>query len=319
MALILGKIADEKGLRKKFFLLFVFLTSFFGFLLYIFYENPYLALFVFVLMAIFHQQSMVFYNSMLLDFKEKGFTSGLGVAFGYIGSSISLIFLAKILNIPDVFLIVSLIFLILSFPSFLFLENPQKTSKVSAVQLFKEKRFIFTIISILSLTEVANTLIAIMGIYLKQVYSFENLTIYKIIGISAIGGIIGGIFWGYLSDKFKIEKIFLFGFFLWIIFLILLPITAANIIYLIGFLAGFSLSHIWTVSRVLIIEKFPSGQVSTRMSFLSLTERIASTTGLLVWSLLLLITEDNFRLSAFLMIVFPLVGLFFYKISFKEL
>ncbi len=318
LALILGKVADEKGLRKGFFLLFSILTTLSGIALYLFYKSIYLALFVFILMAIFHQQTIVFYNSMLVSFEDKGFTSGLGVAFGYVGSAISLIFLAKLLKIPDVFLISAVIFLFLSFPSFLFLENPKVKTKVSIKEIIKERDFLFTIISILSLTEVANTLIAVMGIYLREVYRFEDFLIYRIIGISAIGGVIGGIFWGYLSDRFRVEKIFLLGFFLWIFFLILLPFIPADFVYFIGFLAGFSLSHIWTVSRILLIEKFPEKQVSTRMSFLSLTERIASTTGLVVWSFLLLITDNNFKLSAFLMILFPIAGLCFYRVSYKK-
>ena len=313
LALLFGKVADEKGLRKGFFLLFTALTVSCGIFLYFFYKSIYLAFFIFILMAIFHQQSMVFYNSMLVSFEGRGFTSGLGVSFGYIGSAVSLIFLANILNIPNVFLISALIFLFFSLPSFFFLENPKIKDRISIKEVLKEKKFIFLIISILSLTEVANTLIAIMGIYLREVYGFNDSVIYKVIGVSAVAGVIGGIFWGYLSDRFKTEKIFLFGFFLWIFFLVLLPFTPSKLIYLIGFLAGFSLSHIWTVSRVLIIEKFPEKQVSTRMSFLSLTERIASTTGLMVWSLLLLITENNFELSAFLMVLFPLTGFFFYR------
>ncbi len=319
LALFLGKLADEKGLRKNFFFLFVILTALCAIGLYIFHKTPYTALLLFILMAIFHQQALVFYNSILLNFKEKGFTSGLGVAFGYVGSAVSLIFLAKFLNIPSVFLITAFIFLIFALPSLIILKNPSHVSKVSIKSILKEKKFIFTIFAVLSLTEVANTLIAVMGIYLKKVYGFEDVQIYKIIGISAFGGIVGGVFWGYLADKFKIEKIFLFGFLLWVTFLVLLPFISSKFVFFIGFLAGFSLSHIWTVSRILIIEKFPPEQVSTRMSFLSLTERIASTTGLIIWSLLLLITGDNFKLSAFLMVLFPLIGLLFYKISFKEI
>jgi UMF1 family MFS transporter len=318
IALILGKIADQKRLRKKFFVFFVFLTSFFCFLLYVFYDNPFISLLVFILLAISHQQTMVFYNSMLLDFEEKGIVSGIGVAFGYIGSATALVFLAKYLNIPDVYIVVFLIFLIFSFPSIYFLKNPEISTKISIISIFKEKKFIFTILAILSLTEVANSLVALMGIYLNKVYGLENVEIYKIIGLSAIGGIVGGIFWGFLTDKYKAEKIFLFGFFIWTMFLILLPVIPENLILFIGFIAGAALSHIWTVSRVLILEKFPSQEASTRLSFLSLTERIASTTGLLAWSLFLLLTGNNFKLSAFLMVVFPVAGIIFYRLSIKK-
>ena len=314
-ALILGKIADSRGYRKLFFIFFVSLTAFFCLLLFFTSDHPILSLVVFSAMAISHQQAFVFYNSLLLDFESRGTVSGLGVAFGYIGSAVALIFLAKKLHIPDAYLITAGIFYILALPSMVFLNNPKQREEGSIIGVFKEKRFIFTIISILSLTEVANTLIAIMSIYLKKVYGFEDVYIYKIIGFSAIGGIVGGFLWGRLTDIFNVERIFPIGFALWIGFLSVLPIIPAKIVLVVGLSAGFALAHLWTTSRILIIEKFPEGQASLRLSFLSLTERIASTTGLFTFSLFLWMTSNDFRLSALLMVVFPLIGLFFFYAS----
>lgn len=311
-AVILGKFADSKGLRKQFFILFTILTTLSTFFLSFSYPFPFLSLIIFLLMAIFHQQAFVFYNSLLLNFESKGFVSGLGVSFGYIGSAIALIFLAKYLKLPDAYIFVAFIFLILSLPSFLFLKNPDFKEKINLKDIFKDKYFIFTIISILSLTEVANTLIAMMSIYLRKVYNFEDIFIYKVIGLSAIGGIIGGVFWGYITDRFSAKKVFPIGFILWSLFLVILPITPNYFVLMVGFLAGFSLAHLWSVSRIFILENFPPSQSSVRLSFLSLTERIASTTGLLTWSLFLFITNDNYKLSAFLMIIFPIIGFLFY-------
>ncbi len=311
-ALILGKIADERGLRRNFFIGFSVLTFITGVSLWFLFKFPYLSLFFFSLMAIFHQQSLVFYNSLLLDFEKRGFVSGLGVAFGYVGSATALVFLAKYLKLPDAYIYVSLIFLTLALPSFIALENPKETGRVNIRNIFKDKRFLFLILSILSLTEVANTLIAMMGIYLRNVYGFENVMIYKVIGLSATGGILGGLFWGKFIDFLSPRIVFPVGFLLWISFITLLPFTPKEYIMIAGFIAGFSLAHLWTTSRVLIIEEFPKSEVSVRLSFLSLTERVASTTGLLTWTLFMYITEDNYRMSAFLMVIFPLVGLVLY-------
>ena len=313
-ALFLGKIADTRGLRKHFYVIFTVLTASMPVFLWAFYNEPFLSLLFFVLMAIFHQQAFVFYNSLLLDFESKGSVSGLGVAFGYIGSAVALIFLAKYLHLPDAYLIVALIFLFLSFPSFLYLKNPTEKGKVSIKEIFSDKKFLILIVSVLSLTEVANTLIAMMSIYLKEVYNLAGKDIYAVIGLSAIGGVLGGILWGKLIDIFSPDKVFPIGFLLWIFFIILLPFVPKKLILFAGFLAGLSLAHLWTTSRVFIIEKFPKSQVSLRLSFLSLTERIASTTGLLTWTFFLWITENNFQLSAFLMVIFPIVGIVFFRL-----
>lgn len=313
-ALYIGKFADTRTLRKPLFAIFGFLTGVFCLLIGFSYGLPFLALLVFLLMAVSHQQTLVFYNSMLLSFEERGFTSGLGVALGYVGSAFALVFLAEHLKEPDVYFVVSPIFLISMFPSLLALENPPQRSPVRLKEIFKDRRFLLLIASILSITEVANTLVAMMGVYLREVFSMEDFQIYRVIGTSALGGVLGGLLWGRLSDLLGVKRIFPIGFLLWATFLATLPFAPKELILLWGAIAGLSLSHVWTTSRVLILSEFPEGEASVRLSFLSLTERVASTTGLLLWGLLLLMTEDNFPLSAGIMAVFPLLGflLFWY-------
>jgi UMF1 family MFS transporter len=316
-ALQIGKYTDKTGKRKEGFIIFVTITALLCFLLGFITNSPFLSLLIFSLMSISHQQSFVFYNSLLLNFDTKGLASGLGVSFGYIGSAVALIFFAKLLSIPDVYFITALIFFFLALPSMIFLKNPNKTNNVQLKKVFKDKRFILTVLSVLSLTEVANTLIAMMSIYLKNVFGFDDVEIYKIIGLSAVGGILGGVFWGFVSDRFSTDKVFPIGFFLWITFLFMLSFIPKNFVLIAGFLAGFSLAHLWTISRVYIISHFPEEEISTRMSFLSLTERLASTTGLFIWGVLLWITSDNYKLSALLMSVFPTIGLILFLYSKK--
>lgn len=316
-ALYLGKFADRTGKRKELFSVFVLLTMLMGVFLYFSSDFPVASLLIFSLMAVFHQQCFVFYNSLLLNFQQKGFASGLGVSFGYIGSATALIFLAERLSIPDVYIIVSLIFLTLSAPAMITLQNPAHRQEVSIKEIFHDRRFLLTIISILFLTEVANALIALMGIYLRKVYGFEDNLIYKVIGFSAIGGILGGVFWGLVSDRLGSKRVFPVGFFLWTAVFSLIPLVSKEQVFYFGFFAGFSLAHLWTVSRAYLIDSFPSGEVSTRMSFLSLSERIASTTGLIIWGALLYVTGDNYVLSASLMVVFPVLGFITYRLSLK--
>ncbi len=319
-SIYIGKIADEKGYRKNFFILFSLFTFLSILCIYFSHEFYIVALVLFLLSAIFHQQAFVFYNSLLLDFENKGFTSGLGVSFGYVGSAIALIFFADNLEIPAIFLVASLIFIVFSFPSFIYLENPpiKKTQGIKLKEIFKDTKFLLVIVSILMLTEVANTIISMMGVYLKFVFNLESKEIYKIVGFSAIGGIIGGIFWGYIVEKFKINKIFPLAFPLWIIAIITGYLISKEFLIPLGLFIGFALSHLWTTSRVFLIENFPREEISIRMSFLSLSERIATSLGLIFWATALLITSNNYRLSFLLMIVFPLTSLIIFYIFLKK-
>ncbi len=308
MALLLGKLADKRAIRKHLFGVFSVLTATLCFGVGIAYPSPLISLSFFLLMAVSHQQALVFYNSLLLGFSSKGFTSGMGVAFGYVGSAFALIFLGETLKEPQVYLLTSLLFFILFLPSILVLDNPKETEDVDLRSLLTDRRFLLLIVSILTVTEVANTLVAMMGIYLREVYSLGRSEILTTIGLSAVGGVGGGLLWGYLTDRFGVRRIFPLGFFLWAVLLLILPFTPREMILGVGLLAGLSLSHVWTTSRVLMLSEFPAGQASVRMSFLSLTERVASTTGLVLWSLLLYLTGENFKLSASLMALLPVAG-----------
>ncbi len=308
ISLYLGKLADERNLRKKLFIIFTVGITVLTFLLYITKNNFVLSLTIFFLLAILHQQNLVFYNSLLTDFKDKGFVSGLGVSFGYIGSALALIFFSQYLEIPTVYIVAGIIFFIFAIPSIINVENPNiKPKKIDLKKIFKDKEFLLIILSILFLTEIANTLISLMAIYLKNVYHLQDKEIYKIIGISSIGGVLGGFIWGFFSRLIEIKKLFFLGFVLWFIFLSTLPFTPKDFLTFIGFFAGFSLAHLWTTSRVLIIEVFPKNEVSTRLSFLSLTERISSSFGLIIWSALLTLTKD-YQITVLLMNGFIIIG-----------
>jgi len=316
-SLYIGKYADEKGNRKNLFILFSLLTFISSALIFFSYKAYVLALIFFLLSAIFHQQAFVFYNSLLLNFQNKGFVSGLGISFGYIGSAVALIFFADRLEIPQIFIIAPVIFLLFSIPSFIFIPNPKfvrKDKKINLKEVFKDRRFLYVILTILALTEVANTIISMMGVYLKYEFNLNNEEIYKVVGFSALGGIFGGFFWGILSEKLNINKIFPLAFPIWIGVIITTFLIAKNYLILLGIFIGFSLSHLWSTSRVFLIENFPKEEVSVRLSFLSLSERIATSVGLLCWALFLYITNNDYRLSFLLMIIFPLISIFtFYR------
>ncbi|MCS7261925.1 MAG: MFS transporter [Aquificaceae bacterium] len=315
LALQLGRVADSRGLRKRFFIFFSLGVPLMGLVLHLTFEVPTVNFLFYLLLALVHQQALVFYNSLLKSFDARGVASGLGVAVGYVGSAVALLFLAPRVELPQAFIWVSLIFFLLSLPSLLTLKEPQERQQVRLKELLKDRRFLFLMGSILMLMELAHTLIAMMGVYLREVYALDKQEIYRVIGLSALGGVLGGAFFGLLTDRMSAERLFPFGFFLWAGFVVLLYFTPESMLLPLGLLAGLCLSHLWTTSRVLLLEKFTEGDVSVRFSFYSLSERVASTVGLMVWSFFLLVTGGQYRLSALLMLVFPLLGLVLYLLS----
>ncbi len=96
-------MADYRGLRKTFFSLFSLLIPLICFALYLSFHKVELNFFLYLLLAIIHQQAMLFYNSLLKIFETKGTASGFGVALGYVGSAIALILFAPRLSLPTAF------------------------------------------------------------------------------------------------------------------------------------------------------------------------------------------------------------------------
>ena len=100
IAIRLSKVADYRGLRKNFFSLFSLLVPLICFALYLSFHKVELNLFLYLLLAIIHQLTMLFYNSLLKIFETKGTASGFGVALGDVGSAIALILFAPRLSPP---------------------------------------------------------------------------------------------------------------------------------------------------------------------------------------------------------------------------
>ncbi|MFN3976040.1 MAG: MFS transporter [Aquificaceae bacterium] len=319
VALHISRVADQRAIRKPFFILFSLSIVALCLLLFLTFEKAKLNFFLYLLLALFHQQALIFYNSLLRSFEKRGSASGFGVAFGYVGSAFALILLAPRLSLPHAFLWLALTFFLFCLPSIFLLPEPSERQRVNLKEVLKDKSFLLVLLSMLLLMELAHTMIAMMGVYLRDVYGFGREEVYRVIGFSAFGGIFGGVLWGRLADKLSAERLFPLGFFLWSILLISLYFAPKALVLLVGLLAGFSLAHLWTTSRVFLIEKFAKGDVAVRFSFYSLSERIASSLGLFAWSFFLYATGNNYKLSALLMLVFPLLGFFLHSLSNRRL
>ncbi|MEN3033441.1 MAG: MFS transporter [Aquificaceae bacterium] len=315
LALFMSTFADRKAIRKLLFSAFGILTAALCALVGFVLENPYLGFGVFLIMLVFKQQTLVFYASLLGSFKSKGLTSGIGVSMGYLGASISLLIFASSLKLPEGAYLVSVLFLSLSIPAFFLLKEPERAlSEVSIIKLLKDRKFLMLLLSCLLVMEVASTMGAIMSLYLKEVYLMEKREIYITIALSALGGVFSAPIFGYLTDKFSPDKIFPFSFPLWGFFLVLLYLTPKELVISLGLFAGLCLAHLWTSVRALIISS-ASGDFALRMAMLSLSERLSMSLGPMMWSFFMLISLDNYRLSALLMGIFPAIGGFFYFLS----
>ncbi|NPB06479.1 MAG: MFS transporter [Aquificae bacterium] len=316
LALWAGVLADRRGLRKPFFVLFSLLTGLLVLTAGLTLSRPYVFLALMLLAVAAHQQAMAFYNTLLFNFDERGLPSGLGVSAGYLASSAALLLLADRLGGPLPYLLSGTLFLLLALPAFTLLENPGRADPTPLKTLTRNRPVLFFLLSVFFLAQVANAVVALMGVYLKHLYGLKEAELLKLLGLSGLGGVAGGLFWGLAADRLGAKRVFGAGFVLWSLFLLWLYLEEGDGLLPLGLFTGFSLAHLWSVSRVVLLEALPAGVLALGSGALSLSERLSGALGLLFWGTVYALTRD-YRQSALSMLVFPAAGALFYALFLK--
>jgi UMF1 family MFS transporter len=317
LAIFIGMYADRLGKRKPLFLTSVTLSAL-CLLLLSNINSLHSALIIFFFVNLFYQQSLVLYNSLLPSVSNeetRAFSSGVGVAMGYIGGATGLYIISKISSTETfAFIIVAFVFLLFSLPTgFAVKEQPFKAIRgVSIRIILKDKGFMLFILSCLFLTEAAHTIILFMAIYLDKVYNMDRHSIVIVIATAAIIAALASPLIGKLSDKIGASKVFSLLFPSWAGAFCIFPFMPKAFVYVMGISFGLLLATLWTTIRPVLLELSPKEEVATRFAFLSVSERMAAIIGPLWWGLIAEVTD--YRTATVSLALFPIIGWFIYRI-----
>ena len=321
LAIIMGKHADKSAGRKKLFIISVTISS--ACLLMLSLSRTLTsALIIFFFVNLFYQQSLVLYNSLLISVSDKenrSFSSGVGVAIGYVGGAAGLYLVSKVSSTETfAFVLVAFVFFLFSLPTGFFVkESPFKAvSGVSIRNILKDKSFLLFILSCLFLTEAAHTIIIFMSIYLDKVYGLNRQSIVTVIASAAVVAAAASPLIGKLSDKVGAAKIFNIVFPAWSIAFCTFPFVPVSFVYVMGITFGLLLGTVWTTIRPVLIGLSPKEEVATRFAFLSISERMAAIIGPLWWSLIA--EKMDYRNATLSLALFPLVGWAIYRMHKKR-
>jgi UMF1 family MFS transporter len=320
LAIIMGKHADKSARRKTLFLISVTIAS--ASLLTLSVSATLItALIIFFVVNLFYQQSLVFYNSLLIsvsDSETRSFSSGVGVAIGYVGGAAGLFLISKFSSTEtSAFVLVAFAFFLFSLPTGFFVkEAPFKAvSGVSVKEILKDKRFLLFILSCLFLTEAAHTIIIFMSIYLDKVYGLGRKEIVPVIATAAAVTAIASPLIGKISDKAGASKIFNLVFPAWSLAFCIFPFVPVSLVYIMGITFGLLLGTVWTTIRPVLISLSPKEEVATRFAFLSISERMAAIIGPLWWSFIA--EKMDYRNATLSLALFPLIGWVIYRMHKK--
>ena len=306
----LGKKSDSSSGKKKLLLAMTILCIISTFLLGTFSVPTSVILFILSLIG-FNLGSVV-YDALLISVSNKenrGKISGLGVAFGYIGSLIGFGVATLLQNFGysyiEIFRSVAILFLIFSLPAFIFIEEKKENLVDSKVNFLSALTIVFKswkhsmqykgltrfLVGRFFYADAINTLISgLLAVYLVEEAGFTTADSQNILALAIIVSIFGGYIFGRASDKYGPRKLILISIFCWIISLTFAIIaTTYNqtwLIYVTGILGGFNIGGIFAVDRVFMTRLSPEKYLGEFYGLYSTIGRFATILGPLLWGLI---------------------------------
>jgi len=310
---ILGTIADYSKAKKAFMLAFTAVAIVFTALLFFVREGDvFTGMLFFILAEIGYRGAQVFYDALLTSVSTPeniGSVSGKGWAVGMLGGIAALLIVLVPIQIvgnsviPYAFLITAAFYLLSTIPSLLWVkeidessgEKPEKGNIRVAferlAQTFRSiksyKEFIKYTVAFLIYNDGIMMLMDFAAIIGATLFGMTQIQLIIFVIIIQISGAAGALLFGKVSDKLSSKESILIS-----LLMLIACITALffveNLVwfFVVGFLAGFSLSGAQAVSRSMVSQLAPASKTTEFYGFLSVAGRTSTFIGPLVFGTL---------------------------------
>lgn len=300
-----------------------------------------------------YQSALIFYNSLLPGVaggRGSGRVSGYGVAAGYGGTIIALVFIPVFITNPvgmrsllgplggwietsgalnsNAFVPTAILYLIFSLPAFFFVPD-RKVRAPQPVSLGITYRDVLRtirnmsnypgigvfILSTILYTDAANTVIANMALYGREVFGMTQGEISKLLLFSTLFAIVGAVFFGFLTDRIGPKYTLVLVLITWLAAILFVAVAVeAWMMMLAGPLVGAALGSTGAVSRVMLIALSPAEKLGEFFGLYSLAGKLSAVTGPMLTAVLLTVFSDlgstGYRLAVASLILIMAAGLF---------
>jgi len=264
---------------------------------------------LFIVSLIGFNLGSVVYDALLISVsstENRGRISGLGVAFGYVGSLLGF-GVATILqnygySYVEIFRSVAIMFLIFSLPAFIFIKEKKVSDQKSLIKITESISLVIKswkhstqypgltrfLVGRFFYADAINTLISgLLAVYLVEEVGLTPTDSQNLLGLAIIISIIGGYAFGKAADKYGPRKLTLISLICWIISLSLAIIATEFdqlwLIYVTGVLGGFNIGGIFAVDRVFMTRLSPEKHLGEFYGLYSTVGRFATILGPLLW------------------------------------
>ncbi len=327
---ILGAVADYSRGKKKLLFINCYLTVIFTALLYFVHKGDiFIGMLFFIIANFGFNSGMVFYNAFLPEIttpEEMGKVSSMAWGIGYLGGLISLLMILPLAknHIRLVFPAVASFLGIFAIFTFVWLKEFKRPSKRSNYFKIAIQRITYTMKNISRLKELIKYLfsyliyndgitvvIAFASIYGATRFNMtaKQLIIYFI--LAQLTSFLGSMAFSFFVDKIGVKKSISISLFIWIV--VVLGAFFCQTIpqyYIVGTIAGLAIGSSQSNSRTMLAQLTPREKMTEFFGFYSLTGRLASIIGPLVYGEISRIT-GNQRYAVLSVLVFFITGFIF--------
>lgn len=324
---ILGTIADFSRAKKKLLFVFSALSVVFTALLFFVQKGDVIMGMIFFIMAeIGYRGAQVFYDALLVDVSTPetiGNVSGKGWAMGMLGGIGCLILVlipiqlvGGTLMVRLSFIITAIFFAVSAIPLFLNVKQINEPEKLATGestfshafkklrQTFKDvkrfREFIKYSIAFLIYNDGIMMLMDNAAIIAGILYGFKTSELIILIIILQVAGAGGAYLFGWISHKYSSKQAILYALIMLIAVVSLLFLSSSKVVfYIIGALAGFSLSGVQAVSRTMVSQLSPQEKTTEFYGFLSVAGRTSTFVGPLVFGSIYSVMIDYYSKHGF--------------------
>jgi UMF1 family MFS transporter len=257
-----------------------------------------------------------------------GETSGMGAAFGYLGSTAGLVLLWPFVRSGGhqaAFAPAALLFLLFAIPSFLIIQDaPNRSARIAWKEVLRAAalRLAMTLRSAHALSALwkyfwaaffslnaINTILVFMVVYTKRVAGFTEGQVIRFFIFSQVFAMMGALVLGWLISRWGAKRTLARIWFGWMVALgLAMASPSIGWLWVVGPLIGFCLGSTWATTRVLVMELSPKDQLAEMFGLAGLVARVSSILGPLLWGLLVW-DPARYRLALLMPISLLAIGL----------
>lgn len=313
----LGAMSDYSTKKKLFVLLFtIACCGAVGLLAVVPPSMIFISVILFIIANFSYEASQPFYNALLYsvaDGARARYISGVGVAFGYVGSVIGMVLVLPFvtgdlfgLEIPLItaggkaaaFLPTAVLFLLFTLPLVFWVhERPvQKAGKPGlrkayrdvyegVVQTKKYPSVLRFLVADYCFEDAVMTVIINIGLYCSIVLGLDDTQINAFLIISTLSAVVGSFVIGKIAQVWELRRLIQLIVFGWIISLLAFVVTDnMAVVWVIGSVVGVLLGGLWTTTRPMLAELVPRAELGRFFGLFSLSGRAAAVIGPLLWT-----------------------------------